>query len=341
MPTAMYRGVVPSPPAGFLYHGVFVSGPTGDESSMTLSDLRSYESTAGKRAAWAYFSHNWFEGRAFPVAKATWVREAGSIPFIRLMLRSSSRQGVAEPLFTLQNIIDGRFDVDLHKWGAAAREFGSPLIVEYGTEVNGEWFAWNGVWNGAGTTNGYGDPTQADGPERFRDAYRHIIRICREEDAANITWVYHINATEFPADNWNKFENYYPGATWIDWIGISNYGALTPFSDRWVEFRADMDVIYPRVEALAAGKSIIVAEFGVDKNNPNVNQANWTRNALTDITSLRWPKVIGFSWWNEKWQNDENPAHDTTMRLEDNPALQTVFRSLVGSNGKVLGSAAP
>ena len=50
----------------------------------------------------------------------------------------------------------------------------------------------------------------------------------------------------------------------------------------------------------------------------------------------RWPRLLGFSWWNEWWQNDNNPAHDTTMRLEDNPALSNVFRTLVGGSTNVL-----
>ena len=39
--------------------------------------------------------------------------------------------------------------------GAAAQPF--PMLVEFGTEMNGYWFPWNGKWNGAGATLGYGD----------------------------------------------------------------------------------------------------------------------------------------------------------------------------------------
>ena len=41
-------------------------------------------------------------------------------------------------------------------------------------------------------TNGYGDPYFPDGPERFRDAYRHIIDLFRKEDVKNITWCFHV-----------------------------------------------------------------------------------------------------------------------------------------------------
>ena len=290
---------------------------------------------------WVYFSHNWYEGRGFPLETATWIREAGSLPFIRMMLRSSAEQGVEEPVFTLQAIIAGQFDDDFRSWCMVARDFGATLLAEYGTEVNGEWFSWNGVWNGGGGRPGYGAPSEADGPERFRDAYRHIIQTCRDEGAQNITWVFHVNNGDWPEGDWNALENYYPGDEWIDWIGVSVYGAQTPQDDYWEEFRQGMDAVYPRLAALAPGKPIALLEFGVTKNNPLGDQAEWARAALTDITSLRYPRLIGFSWWNEWWQNDDDPAHDTTMRLQDNPELAIVFQGLVGDNPIALGRIVP
>lgn len=325
------------PPSGYLYHGVYPGGITGEEDDLSLNDLTSYETAAAKRAAWVYFSHNWYAERSFPLETVTWIRETGSIPFIRLMLRSSADTDIAEPLYTLQNIITGQFDEDLRSWCASARDFATPLLVEYGTEVNGEWFSWNGIWNGAGQSDGYGDPDKPDGAERFRDAYRHIIQICRNEGANNVIWAFHLNANDCPDEEWNAFENYYPGDDYIDWIGISNYGAQTPQDDYWGEFRINIDAVYPRVEALATDKPIFIAEFGATRNNPLGDQVEWARAALTDILSFRWPRIIGFSWWNERWQNDDNPAHDTNMRLQDNPELQTVFQELVGDNPKVIG----
>jgi hypothetical protein len=55
------------------------------------------------------------------------------------------------------------------------------------------------------------------------------------------------------------------------------------------------------------------------------------------LSQFRWPKIIGFSWWNEAWQNDDNPEHDTSMRLQDNPAVADVFHKLVGLNPSILG----
>jgi hypothetical protein len=329
--------VVGLPPLGQLYHSVYPGGITGEEDDITLNDLRSYEQTVGKSATWVYFSHNWYKDRNFPLETVMWIRDAGSVPFIRLMLRSDADQEHVEPFFTLDRIINGEFDKDLHAWMSDARDYDSPLMAEFGTEVNGEWFSWNGVWNGGGTLDQYGNPKVPDGPERFRDAYRRIIGFARDVEAQNILWVFHVNDGDMPEEDWNHLENYYPGDEWIDWLGVSVYGAQTPYDEECQSFRDGMDVVYPRLAMLAPNKPIALLEFGVAANNPLCDQVEWTEAALTDITNLRWPRIIGFSWWNEFWQNDDNPAHDTTMRVQDNARLADVFRRLVGENEAVLG----
>ena len=93
---------IPLPPEGYVYHGAFPGGITdwGEEDDMTPDDLHSYEEYAGKPIAWLYFSHNWFRDREFPFELAGWIRDDGSIPFIRLMLRSDAEQYHREPLYT-------------------------------------------------------------------------------------------------------------------------------------------------------------------------------------------------------------------------------------------------
>ncbi len=336
-PTPLTRSTIILPPQGQFYHGVYPGGQTGEEDDITPNDLASYEQTVGKTAAWVYFSNNWYRDRKFPLATATWIRGTGSIPYIRLMLRDRPEQNKKNRIFTLNRIIRGYFDRDLRAWADAARDFGSPLLVEYGTEVNGEWFPWNGVWNGGARKNGFGNPKYADGPERFREAYRHIITVMRRQGATNITWVFHVNNDDWPQKQWNRFENYYPGDSYIDWVAVSAYGAQTPTDDGCDTFREMMDAAYPRLVAMAPQKPLVVAEFGVAAHNPHCDQAAWAEAALTDLTQARWPRVSGFSWWNEYWQNDNNPAHDTTMRVQDNPALAKVFRRLVGANDNVWG----
>lgn len=327
---------IPLPPAGALYHGVYPGDTRGSQDGVQQSDLAAYQRAAGKSAAWVYFSNEWSISRRFPLETATWIRKAGQVPFIRLMLRSKIGLWEKEPTFTLANIIRGDFDDDLNRWAQDARSFGTPLILEYGTEVNGDWFSWNGRWNGAFSLFNFGHQDIPDGAQRFRVAYQHIISIFRREGASNITWVFHANGQDYPSVFWNRMEAYYPGDDWIDWLGVSIYGAQKPTDLTCDSFSATMDSAYERLAALSPGKPIVLLEFGVTNGNPLCRQADWVKSALQDITSMRWPRLIGFSWWNEGWPNDNDPTHNTSMRVQDNPPLAALFRHFVAANQNIL-----
>jgi hypothetical protein len=323
---------VSPPPAGKLYHGVFPGGSSGWEDDITPAQVTSYEQAVGKRVAWVYFSHNWFVNTAFPARTAAWIRGTGAVPYIRLMLREEEEG--APNRFDVENVLAGSLDMQIRQWARGAREFATPLMVEFGTECNGEWFPWNGLHHGAGRLDGFGDPTKPDGPERFVAAYRRIVRIMRHERARNISWVFHVNATDWPEDAWNRFENYYPGDKFVDWIGVSAYGPQSPTDGEFESFRAQMDPCYGRLVALAPTKPIFVAEFGATAGSALIAPETWAGAALDDILGGRWPKLMGFSWWNEHWQNDEDPAHDSDMKVEDTPALAAVFRAKLSAAGE-------
>lgn len=332
------EGAIKIPPQGQLYHGVHAapSGPGG--TMVELDAVISYEQTVGKTAAWIDFTDDWSAGGKFPAETAQWIRQKGSVPYIRFMLPCNPQEKSQKSFFILDTILKGTLDDDVRRWARGAKDFGTPLIAEFGTEVNGEWCPWNGRWNGGAEVRSYGDPLFPNGPERFRDAYRHLIAVMRQEQAFNITWVFHVNYNDCPAESWNRFENYYPGDDCIDMIGVSIYGAQSPLGDEWPEFTGLFDALYPRIIALAPQKPILITEFGVTRDNPRGSQSQWAQRALTGVLSRRWPGVIGFAWWNKAWQNDRNPHHDTSMRVQDNPALVAVFRELIGNNPRVLGT---
>ena len=83
---------------------------------------------------------------------------------------------------------------------------------------------------------------------------------------------------------------------------------------------------YPRLTKIAPGKPIVIAEFGCDLHNRQAAADEWAKSALEDLFSGRWPAVIGFCWWNESWENDDNKKHDTDMNILHDAGLTKVFR---------------
>jgi hypothetical protein len=308
------------PPPGKLYQGLYFDEPAPGqdptEHDVTAANVGQFEQALGAKAAWVFFSDNWFESRAFPRATCDWIRGLGKVPYIRLMLRSDAEQDRPEKLFTLANILAGKFDEELKAWAMEAKQFRSPLLLEWGTEPNGEWFSWNGKWNGGAK----------EGPARFIAAYRHIADLMRAEGADNLQWVWHVNWFDQPEAKWNRFENYYPGGNYCDWVALSAYGPLTPRAvDGTESFRFKMSTAYPRLTTVAPGKPIVIAEFGCDTHHRKVDSSEWAKSALEDLFSGRWPGVIGFCWWNESWENDDVRKHDTDMNILHDPGLTKVF----------------
>lgn len=316
------------PPSYGVYHGAFPDmGPTEDV--VTLQRLQEFKELTGKDIVWAYFSDNWFDGIHFPWDEAEAIRQAGAIPFIRMMPRSDWTEGKQDPQYSMQNIIYGKFDLDLHQYARDAKGFGTPLLVEFGTEVNGDWFPWSGAYNGAGQTDGYGDKDVPDGPERFRDAYRHIIDIFKEERVDNVTWFFHVDAYSAPSAEWNTMRAYYPGDDYIDWIGVSVYGAQEPGEEN-MQFSDVLDDAIYEMSHISLNKPLAILEFGTIDEPGTRNQSAWIKNALDYITSDKYPRIKAISYWHSEWKDDE--GNISNMRLDSSPETLKIYRDLISSD---------
>ncbi len=293
------------------------------EMDVTNSSIASFARAVGKKPAIVVFSHEWGVNKSFPSKQFAEIFESGATPWVRLMLRSDIQQNKPEPLFTLSRILNGAYDAELRNWAVQVQNLGYPVIVEYGTEVNGKWFPWNGYWTG-----------NAHGAEKFRETYRHIFQVLEKEGATNLVRVYHVNWHSNPDDSWNTIEAYYPGDEFVDIIGVSVYGALTPNEKNVKPFSEMMDLSYQEIAALNTSKPIIVAETGTDIHNPNMNSFLWTKDALMDLSSGRWPGVIGIVWWNSAWPNDSAFGYNTSMRVEEDSTLQELLHNLIGNDSR-------
>jgi hypothetical protein len=301
------------PPAGRVYHGVFPAGTTQPDADISMKAADDYRDAVGRPLAWIYFSNEWYRSKQFPRVTAEAIRERGAVPFIRLHMRSQQRQLVADPTYTLDRIIAGEFDGDLRAWADGAKAFGTAVVVQYGTEVNGDWNPWSPPYNG-----GY-----EVGPEKFQQAFRHIVEVMRDEGANNITWALHLNGENWPGDNpLNNAGAYYPGDDVVDWIGFSIYQSQggDPMRCR------DLDALLKAREAelgdVANRKPLFLFELGTNVLATHCNPLEWTRSTLQDLLGGRWPELHGFSWWSET-------STDSVMSVQGTPELRTIFHDVL------------
>ncbi|MDD1723791.1 MAG: hypothetical protein LUQ07_01530 [Methanospirillum sp.] len=290
------------------------SGSGGNNSS-TMAEITAFSTASGRKSSIGMISDEWMNDRKFPLAEVTALRNEGIVPYILLMMRSSDAAYQKEPLFTLQNIASGKFDTELRSWAREARAFGTPVIIEYGTEVNQWQYPWNGYWNG-----------NDKGPGYFQDAYRHIITIMKEEGASNLIWVYHVSGENLPDESWNTLSAYYPGDQYCDLVSVSITGAKNPFETVNGSFKARMEKALEDLPRTLVNKPVLVLT-GTDVNNKSVNPVAWISEVFSFLYGDTGKNIAGLIWWNAGWPNDNNALHDTSMRIQDNPAVVTAFKT--------------
>lgn len=284
------------PPQG-AYNGAYVDFGD-DEDSVTLDGINEFATLIGKRQAIIGFGNNWGKN-AFPSAQVRIVHNSGAVPLIFWYAREISNE-VPTSQFNLESINAGKWDQYLDNWANNAKAIAGPILVSWGLEMNGNWYPWSGVNHGGGKIIPNTNPPQFQGPETFKQAYRHIVDRIRAAGAVNIAWVFHVNNIAFPPSPWNTMANYYPGPNYADWIGISAYGTQAPHA-MWYKVKDTLLNPYKELMQVDLSKPILIAEWGIGEFPKRGSKAEWIKQAMNAMPTL--PRLKGAVFWHERWQN--------------------------------------
>ena len=313
------------PPQQGIYQGVFADIPEFPLRGQIESKTARFEQLVGKNVAFSIVGNSWVNGIQFPLLEVTAVHAAGRVPVVHIKPWSEKIRGLgADRNYSFERILAGWFDQQLTNYAIAARNFGRPIVISFSPEANGNWYPWSGIFQGGRMTTGYGDPTRADGPERYRDTYRRLVNIFNRNGADNVTWIFHVNADNKPREPWNNMAAYYPGDQYVDWLGVSVYSAQYP-GDQWDDFTVSMDPAYRELTNLAPAKPIAILEFGIIEDQfVAFRKADWISNALSALRSNRYPKVKAVAYWHESaWiRTGEND-----MRVNSSPSALQAYQN--------------
>lgn len=320
------------PPQSGIYHGVT---PGIDDKNLKQSEeiINEYTKLSKSKPVWICFSNHWFNGIKFPAEKVKLIWDLGYIPYIRVMPWSKFSTGVIDERYSLYRILAGEFDDSLALWAYEARNSGIPIMIDFCPEMNGDWFPWGGILNGGPNADFYGSKAYPDGPERYLDAYIHFVNIFRKYNSNNITWVFHANYNSSPDEEWNTMKYYYPGDDYVDWIGVSVYGAQKP-TDKWIEFDSVFNKAYNEMIMIGRNRSYAILEFGVIETEDPYQKANWIYSAFQSITSGKYPLLKAISYWHSKWENRDGSISDMcinssfySLKAYQEGIKDTVFKS--------------
>lgn len=309
-----------------IYQGAFPDFYEGSDFAIK-SKMLDLESKIARPLALVTYVNDWVDGPFFPWDALDQISSANRTILIRIQPRSTRTQDTgSDPIYSLRSFLRGDHDRVLRDWARSARQSGTPIMIDWAPEMNGRWYAWNGLWNGGGYTDGYGDPRVADGPERYRDVYRRVIDIFRFEGATNVTFLFHVDSQPKPVEPWNSMANYYPGDDYVDWLGISVFGAQYPWQ-YWDSFVEVLDRAYPEFAAISPNKPLSIPEFGVIEDAFDSNRkALWIEEALTSILDERYPRLKMISYWHEaSWI----PTQDNNLRLDSSPQALHAYWKLI------------
>ncbi|MFN2629194.1 MAG: glycoside hydrolase family 26 protein [Gaiellaceae bacterium] len=178
-------------PASHALYGASVPGP--------VTAITSFESLIGRKLAIDHHFWRWTD--SWPTSTyESWDVKNGRIPMV-------SWDG---PNATLDSITNGSQDAVIRSHASAVKNFGAEILIRWGYEMNGTWFAWSGSKNG-------------NDPAKYVAAWRHIVNIFRSVGATNALWIWAPNVQDNPQLSWNHWTNYYPGDSYVDWVGIDGY----------------------------------------------------------------------------------------------------------------------
>jgi hypothetical protein len=173
------------------YLGVYVPGTPASAAGLTAFAAQ----TDTRPNVAAYYS-GWTE--PFQAQFAEEVTARGAVPLVQL-----DPQGIS-----LAAIARGRYDSYLTSFAQAVISFGHPVIISFGHEMNGDWYSW-----GNGRTS----------PADFIAAWRHIVSVFRTSGAAEVTWLWTVNSLAGGPGQAAAPKAWWPGASYVDWVGIDGY----------------------------------------------------------------------------------------------------------------------
>jgi hypothetical protein len=308
------------------YTGAFMDfGDAEDE--VTIETIEEFEHMVGKHQAIIASSSYWGE-QSFPTRNLNVIWRHGSLPLVFWSPWDRPyTQNRGPDKFGLNEIIAGKWDAYIDKWGDSARQFGQPMIVVFGVEMNGDWFPWSGWYYGADEWVGDA-PDVWEGPEHFKKAYRYVVDRVRARGAANVKWMFHTNNYSYPLDTWNFAPAYYPGSDYVDWLGMSVYGQQ--FKDEAnPDIPSLVDWPYKELCSLDPNKPIMIAEwatgdFPFSADVHGMLKPAWISQAL-DLFRTRYPRIKAAVYWHERWQNPDQTY--SNLRVNSSVEALDAFRT--------------
>jgi hypothetical protein len=254
----------------------------------TQQGILSFEASIGRKLG---IDHHYYAWRDLPGASSQWDLDNGRTPMISL------GGDTIFPGFDAVN--SGSEDAYIHSLAQRLKSFTGLVFLRPWYEMNGDWFPWDGTHNNSAGS--------FDGPSKFVRAWKRMHDIFAQEGVTNVAWVWSPDAESVPAAAWNAWTSYYPGDTYVDWVGIDGYNWGT--TQTWSSWQSLASIIAGLYGDYASVKPIMVAETSSCEQGGDKGQ--WIAAASSSIKS-QFPSVKAFVWFDSNrncdWRVDSSQS---------------------------------
>ena len=271
----------PLPPKPAAYLGVYESGPPHTYQPVTL-----FARASGRHPNLVGYYSGW--GQPFARSFAETARRHRAVTILQMDPTYASIPAVA----------GGDYDHYLRMFADSVRDFGHPVVIGFGHEMNADWYSW-----------GY---RHVPAPT-FVAAWRHIVSLFRGQGADNVTWLWTINqdlSTTGPLASW------WPGSRYVTWVGIDGY-YYRPSST----FTTVFGETIAQVRAFTR-KPVLLSEAGV---GPQAGQSAKIQNLFA---GMRQYQTLGLVWFDIA---QHQGIYHQDWRIEDSQAATAAFRRSASS----------
>jgi mannan endo-1,4-beta-mannosidase len=190
-------------------------------------------------------------------------------------------------------IAAGVYDDYLRSYADSARDFGHPVIIGFGHEMNASWYTW-----------GYGHVA----PAMFVKAWRHIVTLFRRQGADNVTWLWTIQAD---IGGTGPIASWWPGRQYVTWVGIDGY-----YYRPTDTFASVFGRTIAQVRAFTS-KPVLLSETAV---GPRAGQFAKIQDLFHGMAAYQ---TLGLIWFDI---TQDDGIYHQDWRIEDNPAAEAAFR---------------
>jgi mannan endo-1,4-beta-mannosidase len=268
-----------APPTVVAYLGVYEAG-----APHSIAAVAGFARAVGREPNLIGYFGGWAEPFATGFAEAA--RSHGAATLVQIDPTDASVAAIAS----------GGYDDYLRSFADSVRDFGHPVVIGFGHEMNAQWYSW-----------GYGHVPAAT----FVAAWRHIVMLFRAQGADNVTWLWTVQAD---SPQTGPVQAWWPGARYVTWVGVDGY-YYRPTDTFASVFGATIDQI-----RTFTSLPVLLSETAV---GPAAGQFTKIQDLFRGMAEYR---TLGLVWFDIA-QHDGIYHQD--WRIEDSAAARTSFRLAV------------